>query len=112
MQIRQPRTNDSRELERWQDSVSRQITNAQSMSENEILSWFPREGKIMETKEKEEDLRIELAMLAINAQELRDILSKVIAIETKLEMLSANEEQARENARQLSDMSTLIWMGD
>jgi len=89
MYIRRPRTNDPREVEKWQDEVSRQINDAGSIGENEILSWLLIEGRNPEKKELDD---IQPEMISMNSQDFRDVLSKVNDIEVKIEMVSIKKE--------------------
>lgn len=85
--IRRPRTKDPRELERWEDEVSRQISNIQSIHGNEVLFWLLNEGRNPEKNEPSnvEGLQLEVEMISMNDQGLRDISSKVDELETKCE---------------------------
>lgn len=95
MDIRRPRTNDPREVERWQDEISRQVTDSQSTSGNEVLFWLLNEGRNPEKKESD-DVLIELAMISMNNQDIRDISSKVNDIEIKQEILSIEKKSNAE----------------
>ena len=91
-QIRRPRTNDPHELEKWQDEVSRQITNSQSGFDHEVLFWLLNEGRNPEKNQLAavavdvEDLQLEVEMISMNSQDLRDVSSKVDEVETKFEI--------------------------
>lgn len=81
-----------REWERWQDNVSKQIDDAQTLSANEMLTWFGAEPNI--------------------SAENSAITERVNSLEKTLYMMNYNAQMASDAKRQAEDAAIMLWMGD